>query len=125
ELRAQERGLTSFPVTPFSAGGDVDLGGFREHVRYLIAAHPAALFVCGGTGEFFSLTPDEYRALVRAAVEEARGDLPAVARGHEGGAMKIAAMRVVPVAMAAPPLRSAFGLHPPYALRTIVQLRTD
>jgi glucarate dehydratase len=39
--------------------------------------------------------------------------------------MKIAAMRVVPVAMADPPLRSAFGLHAPYALRTIVQLTTD
>jgi glucarate dehydratase len=34
-------------------------------------------------------------------------------------------MRVVPVAMADPPLRSAFGLHAPYALRTIVQLITD
>jgi len=39
--------------------------------------------------------------------------------------MKITAMRVVPVAMADPPLRSAFGLHAPYALRTIVQLTTD
>ncbi len=36
--------------------------------------------------------------------------------------MKIVEMRVVPVAMADPPLRSAFGLHAPYALRTIVQL---
>ncbi|MGN6699606.1 MAG: enolase C-terminal domain-like protein [Thermomicrobiales bacterium] len=39
--------------------------------------------------------------------------------------MKIREMRVVPVAMADPPLRSAFGLHAPYALRTIVQLITD
>ncbi len=39
--------------------------------------------------------------------------------------MKIREMRVVPVAMADPPLRSAFGLHAPYALRTIVQLVTD
>jgi glucarate dehydratase len=39
--------------------------------------------------------------------------------------MKILEMRVVPVAVADPPLRSAFGLHAPYALRTIVQLRTD
>ena len=39
--------------------------------------------------------------------------------------MKIVEMRVVPVAMADPPLRSAFGLHAPYALRTIVQLKTD
>src|SRR5689334_8656458 len=42
-----------------------------------------------------------------------------------GGGMKIREMRVVPVAMADPPLRSAFGLHAPYALRTIVQLTTD
>lgn len=34
-------------------------------------------------------------------------------------------MRVVPVAVADPPLRSAFGRHAPYALRTIVQLKTD
>jgi glucarate dehydratase len=39
--------------------------------------------------------------------------------------VKIREMRVVPVAMADPPLRSAFGLHAPYALRTIVQLITD
>jgi glucarate dehydratase len=39
--------------------------------------------------------------------------------------MKIVEMRIVPVAMADPPLRSAFGLHAPYALRTIIQLKTD
>jgi glucarate dehydratase len=39
--------------------------------------------------------------------------------------MKIIDMRVVPVAMADPPLRNAAGLHAPYALRTIVQLTTD
>ena len=39
--------------------------------------------------------------------------------------MRIREMRVVPVAFADPPLRSAFGLHAPYALRTIVQLITD
>ncbi len=39
--------------------------------------------------------------------------------------MKIVEMRIVPVAVADPPLRSAFGLHAPYALRTIVQLKTD
>jgi glucarate dehydratase len=39
--------------------------------------------------------------------------------------MKIVEMRIVPIAVADPPLRSAFGLHAPYALRTIVQLKTD
>jgi glucarate dehydratase len=39
--------------------------------------------------------------------------------------MKIVEMRVTPVALADPPLRSAFGLHAPYALRTIIELVTD
>ena len=39
--------------------------------------------------------------------------------------MTIVEMRVVPVAMADPPLRSAFGLHAPYALRTIIELISD
>lgn len=84
ELRARVRGLVSFPVTPFTPDRSLDLSRFREHVRSMIDAHPAALFVCGGTGEFFSLHPDEYRALVRAAVEEARGDLPVVAAAGYG-----------------------------------------
>ena len=39
--------------------------------------------------------------------------------------MKIVDLRVTPIAIADPPLRSAFGLHAPYALRTIVELVTD
>ena len=79
QLRAQLRGLLSFPVTPFSADGDIDLKRYREHLRYMVEGRPDALFVCGGTGEFFSLRPDEYQILVRTAVEEVRGDVPVVA----------------------------------------------
>ncbi len=39
--------------------------------------------------------------------------------------MKIVDMRVTPIALIDPPLRSAFGLHAPYALRTIIELITD
>jgi glucarate dehydratase len=39
--------------------------------------------------------------------------------------MRVVAMRVTPIALVDPPLRSAFGLHAPYALRTIVELETD
>ncbi|MCO5226590.1 MAG: hypothetical protein M9953_14725, partial [Thermomicrobiales bacterium] len=36
--------------------------------------------------------------------------------------MKIAAMNVIPVAMADPPLRNAPGIHEPYVNRIIVEL---
>ncbi len=83
DLRERLHGLLSFPVTPMTGSGDVDVPRFREHLRYLVEHRPAALFVCGGTGEFFSLTLAEYRELVRAAVEEVSGRTPVVAGiGH-------------------------------------------
>jgi glucarate dehydratase len=39
--------------------------------------------------------------------------------------MKIVDMRVTPIAIADPPLFSSFGLHAPYALRTVVELVSE
>ncbi|HWC00119.1 MAG TPA: enolase C-terminal domain-like protein [Bryobacteraceae bacterium] len=39
--------------------------------------------------------------------------------------MRITDMRLHPIAIADPPLRSSYGLHAPFALRTIVELKTD
>ena len=39
--------------------------------------------------------------------------------------MKIASVTLHPIAIADPPLRSSYGLHAPFALRTIVELKTN
>jgi glucarate dehydratase len=39
--------------------------------------------------------------------------------------MRITGFRVHPIAIADPPLRSSYGLHAPYALRTIIELESD
>lgn len=39
--------------------------------------------------------------------------------------MKITEYRITPIAFGDPPLRAAFGLHAPYALRTIIEIATD
>jgi len=39
--------------------------------------------------------------------------------------MQIAELRIHPIAIADPPLRSSYGLHAPYALRTIVELESN
>lgn len=87
ELRATLRGLLAFPITPFAPDGGVDLPRYRRHLRYLLGWGPGALFACGGTGEFFSLNLEEYRALVRAAVEEAGGAVAVVAGVGYGAAL--------------------------------------
>ncbi|MEO7650778.1 MAG: glucarate dehydratase, partial [Bryobacteraceae bacterium] len=39
--------------------------------------------------------------------------------------MRIAELKLHPIAIADPPLRSSYGLHAPFALRTIVEVKTD
>ncbi len=39
--------------------------------------------------------------------------------------MRIKDLRIHPIAIADPPLRSSYGLHAPYALRTIVEIESD
>jgi 5-dehydro-4-deoxyglucarate dehydratase len=77
-------GLLSFPTTHFTAEGAFDEEPFRAHIDYLIENKPTALFVAGGTGEFFSLSLNEYEHIVRAAVETVGGRAPVVA-GVGGG----------------------------------------
>src|SRR5262245_63521151 len=39
--------------------------------------------------------------------------------------MQIVEMRVHSIAVADPPLRSSYGLHAPYALRTVIELESE
>ncbi len=71
-------GLLSFPVTPFGPDGGFNEGPYREHVGWLSGFGASALFAAGGTGEFFSLAPEEVPAIVRAA-KDAAGETPIVA----------------------------------------------
>lgn len=68
-------GLLSFPVTPFDAEGEFDAQAYGEHVGWLSGFEASALFAAGGTGEFFSLAPEEVPAIVAAAKASA-GDTP-------------------------------------------------
>lgn len=81
-------GLLSFPVTPFDGEGALDLATYRTHVSWLSQYPAAALFAAGGTGEFFSLTPEEVVETVLAAKEVA-GDTPIIAGCGYGTAMAV------------------------------------
>jgi 5-dehydro-4-deoxyglucarate dehydratase len=72
-------GLLSFPVTHFDSDLEFDEPRYREHVEWLSGYDVAGLFAAGGTGEFFSLDPDEIERVVRAAVETVAGRVPVLA----------------------------------------------
>jgi 5-dehydro-4-deoxyglucarate dehydratase len=89
ELRATlTSGLLSFPVTDFSADGEFAARRYAERLEWLGPYGASVLFAAGGTGEFFSLAPREYAAVVRTAVETCANTVPIVAGA--GGATRVA-----------------------------------
>ncbi len=72
------QGLLSFPVTHFTADNRFDEAAFRAHCAWMLHDELAGLFAAGGTGEFFSLTPDEIGSVISAAVAEVGGKTPVI-----------------------------------------------
>jgi len=64
-----------FPAvtTQFSQDQALDLPATARHLEALIESGVAGLIVCGSLGENQTLSPEEKRAVVRLAVETARG----------------------------------------------------
>jgi 4-hydroxy-tetrahydrodipicolinate synthase len=97
-------------TTPFDDNEDLDEGVLRAEVRYLVeevGVH--GLAVGGSTGEGHTLSTDELRRAVGAAVEETRGRVPVIAgiivdstrqaveRGQAVADLDVAALQVTPV----------------------------
>jgi 5-dehydro-4-deoxyglucarate dehydratase len=82
-------GLLAFPVTNFRPDGAFDEAPYRANIAANLVHRPAGLFVAGGTGEFFSLTLDECRRIVAAAVAVAAGRVPIIAGIGYGTAMAV------------------------------------
>lgn len=73
------KGLLSFPVTHFDEHLEFAEAPFRSHMAWLLENGPAALFAAGGTGEFFSLTLEEFSRVITAAVAETSAKVPMIA----------------------------------------------
>ncbi|MFF0143045.1 5-dehydro-4-deoxyglucarate dehydratase [Streptomyces sp. NPDC005227] len=87
-----------FPVTAYGPDGAVDLDVYREHVRRGVEAGAAAVFAACGTGEFHALTPEEFEACVRAAVEATAGRVPVIAGAGYGTALAVRYARLAEAA---------------------------
>ena len=78
-MRPNFDGVLFFPVTPFDATGAVDLDVLSAHLTKGVQAGPGGVFIACGTGEFHALELDEFRAVVRTAVEVVAGRVPVYA----------------------------------------------
>jgi 5-dehydro-4-deoxyglucarate dehydratase len=73
------RGVFGFPVTPFKQDFSLDLAALERNVEEMAAYPFCALVAAGGTGEVYSLLPEEVEAVVRTSVKAAKGRMPVVA----------------------------------------------
>ncbi len=66
-------GLLSFPVTDLDQQDHFNAVTFSDRVSWFLEHRVSAVFVAGGTGEFFSLSKDEYQSIVKTSAEVVSG----------------------------------------------------
>jgi 5-dehydro-4-deoxyglucarate dehydratase len=72
-------GVFGFPITPFRPDLSLDLDALARNVDEM-TKHPfCAIVAAGGTGELYSMTPQEIEDVVRVTVEATHGRMPVVA----------------------------------------------
>jgi 5-dehydro-4-deoxyglucarate dehydratase len=72
-------GVFGFPVTPFRPDLSLDLDALGRNVSEMAEYPFCAMVAAGGTGELYSLTPEEVERVVRMSVEAVDGRMPIVA----------------------------------------------
>jgi 4-hydroxy-tetrahydrodipicolinate synthase len=73
DLKCALAGVSAIPVTPFAPDGASDLTVYEQLVDRVVSAGVSVVTANGNTGEFYSLTDDERRAAIEAAVAGAAG----------------------------------------------------
>ena len=69
-------GLLSFPVTDFDNNDRFNPSSFADRVEWFLKHDISAVFAAGGTGEFFSLSKDEYQQVVETSTSVVKNKVP-------------------------------------------------
>jgi 5-dehydro-4-deoxyglucarate dehydratase len=86
--KALSTGLLSFPLTDFDKELRFEPKGYAGRLEWLMPYGATVLFAAGGTGEFFSLEPQEYAQVIKVAADTCKGSVPIV--GGAGGGTTLA-----------------------------------
>jgi len=73
-----ENGLLSFPVTDFDSNGKFDPNTYAARLEWFVTHDVSSVFVAGGTGEFFSLSEEEYRQIVTVTAATVKERIPMI-----------------------------------------------
>jgi 5-dehydro-4-deoxyglucarate dehydratase len=72
-------GVFGFPVTPFQKDLSLDLAALEKNCDWMAGFPFCSQVIAGGTGEVYSMTPEESIECVRVSVKAINGRMPVVA----------------------------------------------
>ncbi|MEM2154833.1 MAG: 4-hydroxy-tetrahydrodipicolinate synthase [Nitrososphaeria archaeon] len=85
ELKERYVGVQVVMVTPFKKDYSLDEDGLKENVRYLLKHKVHVLHPTGSTGEFWNLTTEEHKRVIKLVVDEVGGKVPVIpGTGYSG-----------------------------------------
>jgi 4-hydroxy-tetrahydrodipicolinate synthase len=82
ELRVNLKGVVHLVMTPFDENDEVDENALRKSVKHVADAlkgEDAVFLVTGSTAEFYAMTDEENKTVIRTVVEEVAGKFPVIA----------------------------------------------
>jgi 4-hydroxy-tetrahydrodipicolinate synthase len=88
ELKKRMKGVTVVLLTPFKPDGSMDLEGMRSNVRWLAERVVGKDFIftpVGSTGEFYAMSSEECKEVIKMVVEETKGRVPVIAGAARAG----------------------------------------
>lgn len=88
ELKKWMKGVSVVQITPFNTDGSVDLEGLRTNTRWLAEKAVGKDFIftpVGSTGEFYAMSEEECKAVIKAVVEETEGRAVVMAGAARAG----------------------------------------
>ncbi len=88
DLKKAMKGVVIVQATPFNKDGSLDLEGMRANTRWLLEHTVGKDFIftpMGSTGEFYAVSDDERKAVIKMVVEEVKGKNVVLAGAAQAG----------------------------------------
>lgn len=74
--KVEFKGACAATATPFTANDEVNIEEYKRHVEFMITSGLNGLFPVGFVSGGLTLSPEEWRTVVKATVEQAKGRVP-------------------------------------------------
>ena len=83
------KGVFAALVTPMTVQGEIDLDTLSNFIEYQICQGVHGLVPLGSTGEFYALSPQERRDVLKTTIDAAAGQVPVLAGTNAGSTREV------------------------------------